>query len=148
MAEPTPVNTLSTADLIQNENAIGKEMDTIQSDWTAFATQHSGLTALWDKIEGGPDLSPFYDRMNAVQHEIETTQVTAAGRVRLQARFAQLKATIVPNESWKMILWGVGGLIAIKLLSSTATAGFNWAGKRIVRRISRKSKKLKRKRRA
>jgi hypothetical protein len=129
---------LSIEDLIQNENAINREFDALQADWNAWQTQHSGmygLYALWDKIHGGPDLTPFFVRADAIKTEIEGASITAAGKVRLMARYSQIRSSFVPAGNWKIILVGIGGLVAWKVALSGASAGASYAKQRAKRKL-------------
>jgi hypothetical protein len=107
------------SDRIMNEELVGKQIDSLQGDITAFATAHGGLRAVWDAATGGPDLSPLRQEADSIAAQIAKAPLTIEGRQRLLGRLAQVSAKIQPGD-WKLIVAGTLGTLALTWASTKA----------------------------
>lgn len=108
-------------DRIRNEELLDRRMDEFERKFADWRREHSGFVALWDKIRGGPDLSPFKTTLDDVQTQIDVVPLTTEGRQRLKERHDRLVAGLQPGD-WKiLVVTGVGALVLNVVFSNAGT---------------------------
>ena len=113
-------------DRIRNEEVLDKRMDEFERSYGDWQKAHAGFMAIWDKLRGGADLSPFQATLDDVKSKTNLVPLTAEGRQRLIERHARLLAGLQPGD-WKILVaTGVGALllnVAVSKAGSVAASG-------------------------
>jgi hypothetical protein len=138
-------------DRIRNEEVLDKRLDEFERNFGEWQKAHTGVMALWDKLRGGADLSPFQTTLEDIKSKIDL--VPLEGRQRLLERHARLAAGIKPGD-WKVLVaTGLGALALNAIISkggSLAASGAavvaTKAKKRYAKPTDEKKSKKKRKR--
>jgi hypothetical protein len=112
----------STApDRIRNEEVLDKRMDEFERSYSEWQKEHAGFMAIWDKLRGGADLSPFKTKLDDAKAKIDLVPLTTEGRSRLLERHARLVSGLQPGD-WKILVaTGVGALLLNLIVSKAGS---------------------------
>lgn len=125
-------------DRIRNEELLDRRMDEFERSFGEWQRDHSGFMAIWDRIRGGADLTPFKKTLDDIGHQIELVPLTVEGRQRLIERHGRLTAGLKPGD-WKVLVaTGVGALVLNAVLSNAG--GLAAKGAVVVAKKARKKK--------
>lgn len=138
---------LSTVpDRIRNEEVLDKRLDEFERGYAEWQKAHSGFMAIWDKLRGGPDLSPFQATLDDLKGKIDVVPLTIEGRQRLLERHSRLVTGLKPGD-WKILVaTGVGALALNAIVSkggSLAASGASVVAAKAKTRYGKKSSEKK-----
>lgn len=105
---------------VQLEEDLTSQVDDLRANINDFAAHHGGFVALWDKIKGGPNLTPFLDQAKDIQAQLDTSGLEPPVKARIQNRLNNVKKLIVPGD-WRM-------LVAVAAATFAISWGFSKAG--------------------
>lgn len=101
------------ADRARNEEILDLRTDQVVALVADWRREHGGLTALIDRLKGGPDVTSLEDALRELRERIDVVPLSTQGRERLLARHAKIAASLTEATDWKPIAATGAGLLIL-----------------------------------